>query len=392
MKTYLGALAAVSLGLAIAAPTIAQDNKVKIGFVTTLTGPNAAIGIDIRDGFNLGLKQLGGKFGGLTADVQIADDQFNPEIGKQAAERLVKRDRVDFLSGVVFSNIMLAVAPVAFEANTFYVSPNAAPSPLAGEKCNPFFFAASWPNDGFHEAAGQHATNKGYKNAYLLAPNYQAGKDSLSGFKRYYNGKVVDEVYTKLGQLDYSAELAQIRAAKPEALYVFLPGGMGINFYKQFVSAGLSKDMALIVPGFGSDQDIIRSVGEPMLGLFDTAHWAFDLPNDANKKFVAAYEAEYKRVPSVFVAQGYDTALMIDAAVREAKGKLADKEALRRGFKAAKFASVRGDFKMNVNGMPIQNYYLRIVSKDAQGRIVNRSMGTVFTNHGDSYAKDCKLK
>jgi len=384
----LGAAVALSCHL----PAAQAQDKVKIGFISTLSGPSAALAIDIRDAFNLALKLNGGKLGGLTAEMQVADDQLNPEAAKQTAERMVKRDRVDFLTGIVFSNVMLAVVPVAFDNQVFYVSPNAAPSQIAGEKCSPWFFAASWPNDGYHEAAGQYATSKGYKNAYLIAPNYQAGKDSLAGFKRFYKGKVADEVYTKLGQLDYAAELAQIRAAKPEALYAFLPGGMGINFIKQFVAAGLSKDIQLVLPGFGADQDIIRAVGEPMLGLFDTAHWAFDLDNAANKRFVAEFEKEYKRLPSVFAAQGYDTALMIDAAVRAVGGKLADKDGLRRAFRAAKFNSVRGEFRMNVNGMPIQNYYLRVAVKDPQGRIVNKSIGTVFQNRGDAYADQCKLK
>jgi branched-chain amino acid transport system substrate-binding protein len=376
---------------AAAAPLHAAD-KVRIGFISTLSGPSAALGSDIRDGFNLAVKLNGGKLGGLPADVAIGDDQFNPDTGKQLADRMLKRDRVDFLTGIVFSNIMLAVVPEAFQQKTFYVSPNAAPSPLAGKQCNPFFFVASWPNDAYHEAAGQYATTKGYKNAYLIAPNYQAGKDSLSGFKRFYKGKVVDEVYTKLGQLDYAAELAQIRAAKPEALYVFLPGGMGINFIKQFVAAGLSKDVQLIVPGFGSDQDIIRAVGDPMVGLFDTAHWSYDLDNDANRRFVAEYQKEYKRLPSVFAAQGYDTALLIDSAVRRTKGNLENKDALRAALKAADFKSVRGAFKFNRNQYPIQDYYLRVVSKDADGRIVNKKIGTVFSNHGDAYVQECGMK
>jgi branched-chain amino acid transport system substrate-binding protein len=293
---------------------------------------------------------------------------------------------------MVFSNIMLASVPVAFENKIIYVSPNAAPSPLAGKQCNPYLFVASWPNDAYHEAAGQHATNRGYKNAYLIAPNYQAGKDSLTGFKRFYKGNVTAEVYTQLGQLDYSAELAQVRAAKPDALYIFLPGGMGINFIKQFVAAGLSKDVPLIVPGFGSDQDIIRPVGDAMLGLFDTAHWAPDFDNAANKKFVAAFEKEYKRIPSVFAAQGYDAALLIDAAVRDVKGKVEDVEAVRKAMKAARFESVRGAFKFNRNQMPIQNYYLRVVAKDGQGRIVNKTIGTIFKDHGDAYVQDCKMK
>jgi len=383
----------IVLALACALSAGAQAaNKVKIGFVSTLSGPSAALGVDIRDAFQLAVKLNGGKLGGLPAEVLVGDDQFKPELGRQLAEKYVKLDKVDFLTGFVFSNIMLAAVPVAFENKTLYVSPNAAPSPLAGKQCSPYFFVASWPNDAYHEAAGQHATNKGYKSVYLIAPNYQAGKDSLAGFKRFYKGNVSNEVYTQLGQLDYSAELAQVRAAKPDALYIFLPGGMGINFIKQFVAAGLSKDMQLLTPGFSSDQDVIRPVGDALLGTFDTAHWALDLDNPANRKFVAAFEKEYKRLPSLFAAQGYDTALLIDAAVRDVKGKIEDVEAVRKALRAARFESVRGPFKFNRNQYPIQNYYLRVVGRDSQGRLVNKTMGTIFKDHGDAYVQECAMK
>ena len=388
MKTQ--ALAACA-ALALAFNAQAAD-KVKIGFVSTLSGPSAALGVDIRDGFQLAVKMNGGKLGGLPAEVIVSDDQFKPDVGRQLAEKAVKLDKVNFLTGYVFSNIMLASIPVAFENKTIYVSPNAAPSPLAGKQCHPLFFAASWPNDAYHEAAGQHATTKGYKNVYLIAPNYQAGKDSLAGFKRFFKGNVAAEVYTKLGQLDYSVELAQVRASKADAVYIFLPGGMGINFIKQFVAAGLSKDMQLITPGFSSDQDVIRPVGDALLGTFDTAHWALDLDNAANRKFVAAFEKEYGRLPSLFASQGYDTALLIDAAVRDVKGKVEDTEAVRRALRAAKFESVRGPFKFNKNQYPVQNYYLRVVAKDNKGRIVNKTMGTIFKDHGDAYVQDCAMK
>jgi branched-chain amino acid transport system substrate-binding protein len=386
MKKTLFAIACV---LALSAHAA---DKLKVGFISTLSGPSGALGVEIRDAFLLAVKMNGGKLGGLPAEVLVGDDQFKPDVGRQLAEKYVKLDKVNFLTGIVFSNIMLASVPIAFENKILYVSPNAAPSPLAGKQCNPYFFVASWPNDAYHEAAGQHASNKGYKNAYLIAPNYQAGKDSLAGFKRYYKGNVAAEVYTQLGQLDYSAEIAQVRAAKPDALYIFLPGGMGINFIKQYVGAGMSSQVPLIVPGFGSDQDIIRPVGDAMLGLFDTAHWALDLDNAANRKFVAAFEKEYKRLPSVFAAQGYDTALLIDAAVRDVKGKVEDVEAVRKAMKSAKFDSVRGAFKFNRNQYPIQNYYLRVVGKDAQGRLVNKTIGTVFKDHGDAYVQDCAMK
>ena len=391
LKMLAAALAAATLGASGAA---GAADKVKVGLVSTLSGPNAAIGNDIRDAFMLVVKLNGGKLGGLPAEVLIADDQFKPDVGKQLFERMVKRDKVDFLTGVVFSNIMLAGLPEAIEGKTVYLSPNAAPSPIAGKECSPYFFAVSWPNDAYHEAAGQHATNQNFKNAYLVAPNYQAGKDSLAGFKRFFKGKVVNEVYTKLGQLDYSAELAEIRAAKPDVLYAFLPGGMGTNFIKQFVAAGLNKQTRLLLPGFGADQDIIRGVGDAMLGLQDTAHWAMNLDNAANKRFVAEFEKEYKRLPTGYAAQAYDTALLIDAAIKTVSGKIEDKDAVLKAVKAAKFESVRGEFKFNTNQYPIQNYYLREVQKDSQGRLVNNVVSNtpVMVNRGDAYVQDCPMK
>jgi branched-chain amino acid transport system substrate-binding protein len=367
-------------------------DKVKIGLVSTLSGPAGALGVDMRDGFNLAVKHLGGKLGGLPADVQASDDQFNPDTGKQIVDRFVKRDRVDFVTGIIYSNILLAAAPVAFDAKTPYVSANAGPSQYAGKGCSPWFASAAWQNDAFHEAAGQHATTKGYKNVYLMAPNYPAGQDALNGFKRYYKGKVADEVYVKLGQLDFAAELAQLRSAKPESVYVFFPGGMGINFIKQFVAAGLSRDTALILPGFSADQDIIPAVGDSMLGLFNTAHWSPDLDNAENKRFVPAFEAEYKRIPSVYAAQGYDTALLLDAAVRAVGGKVENREAVMKALKSVKARSVHGEYRLNRNGYPIQDYYLRVIGKDAQGRTINKTIGKIFTNHADAYAKDCALK
>ena len=369
-------------------------NELKIGFLSTLSGPAGTIGVEIRDGFNLALKMAGGKLGGLPTEVVFADDTLNPETGKQLAERLIKRDRVNLMTGIVFSNVMLAVWPTIQEGKIVYFSPNSTPTRITGEGCTPYFVSASWPNEGHHEAAGQYAKSKGYKNVYLIAPNYPAGKDATTGFKRMYGGTISAEVYTKLNQLDYSAELAQIRAAKPAALYAFLPGGMGINFIKQFVAAGLSSEIPLVVPGFAADQDVSRAVGEPMLGIFDTSHWAYDLDNDANRKFVAEFEKAYNRIPSLFAEQDYTTALLIDASVRGAKGKIEDVNSFHKSIMSApsRFKSPRGDFKFAHNGTPIQDYYLRIVAKDNKGRIVNKKMGTVMTAHQDFWAKDCKMK
>ena len=387
LKTLLAAALAVSALSATAQST----EPVKIGLLSTLSGPGAGLGIDIRDGFQLAIKLGGGKLGGRPAEVIIADDQASPDVGRQTADRLVKRDKVDFMTGVVFSNVMLAVGAPTFQSKTFYVSANAGPSQYAGEQCNPYFFSASWQNDNLHEAVGKTVMDKGYKKVALIAPNYPAGKDALTGFKRFYKGEVVSETYTQLTQLDYGAELSQLRASKPDAVYIFLPGGLGINFIKQFVGAGLSKDMTLFGPGFSGDEDVIKAVGEPMLGMFNTSQWAHDLDNAANKKFVAAFEKEFGRLPSLYAAQGYDAAKLIDAAVRDSKGKLEDKAVVRKALEAAKFDSVRGAFKFNVNHYPIQDYYLRVITKNAKGQITNRTIGTVFKNHADAYAGSCKM-
>lgn len=386
--------ASLKAGLAalLLASAAQAADKVKIGFVSTLSGPAAAIGIDIRDGFNLGVKTSGGKLGGLPADVLISDDQQNPEMGRQIVDKYLKRDRVDFVTGIVFSNVLLAVAPTVFDSKTFLLSANAGPSLLAGARCSPWFFSVAWQNDSIPEAAGKYMADKGYKNVFLLSPNYPAGKDMVSGFKRYYKGAVADEIYPRLGQLDFSAELAQIRAAGPDAVFFFLPGGMGINFIKQYAASGLSKQVTLVTTAFSADEDIIPAVGEPMLGIYNTGFWNHDFDNPESKAFVAAFEKDYGRLPSGYAAQGYDAARALDAVVRQVKGNLEDAEAVRKALRTNSFESVRGPFKINRNGFPIQNYYLRVVERDAKGRITNRTLGPVLKDHADPYAQQCPLK
>jgi len=390
LKSLHFTLTAAAALLCLAGPVHASD-KVKVGMLSTLSGPGAGLGIDIRDGFNLALKHAGGKFGGLPVEVIVADDQAKPDAARQTADRLVKQEKVDFMTGVVFSNVMLAVGKPIFDSKTFYISANAGPSQYAGAQCNPYFFNVAWQNDNLHEAVGKTVQDKGFKKVALLAPNYPAGKDALAGFKRYFKGQIASEAYTPLSQLDYGAELSKMRASGADAVYIFLPGGLGINFIKQFVGAGLSKDMTLFGPGFSADEDVIRAVGEPMLGMFNSSQWAHDMQNPVNKRFVADFQKDYGRLPTLYASQGYDAARLMDAAVRDVKGKLDDKAALRKAIAAARFDSVRGAFKFNTNGYPIQDYYLRVITKDAQGRITNRTLGTVFKNHADAYVGECKM-
>jgi len=390
LKSLRFTLTAAAALLCMAGPAQAAD-KVKVGMLSTLSGPGAGLGIDIRDGFSLALKHSGGKFGGLPVEVIVADDQGKPDAARQTADRLVKQDKVDFMTGVVFSNVMLAVGKPIFDSKTFYISANAGPSQYAGAQCKPYFFNVAWHNDNLHEAVGKTVQDKGFKKVALLAPNYPAGKDALAGFKRYFKGEIASEAYTPLSQLDYGAEISKMRASGADAVYIFLPGGLGINFIKQFVGAGLSRDMTLFGPGFSADEDVIRAVGEPMLGMFNSSQWAHDMQNPVNKRFVADFQKDYGRMPTLYASQGYDAARLMDAAVRDVKGNLSDKAALRKAIAAAKFDSVRGAFKFNSNGYPIQDYYLRVITKDAQGRITNRTLGAVFKNHADAYVGQCKM-
>jgi branched-chain amino acid transport system substrate-binding protein len=391
MHVFRRSLIALSLGLACASGFAQNDAPVKVGLLSTLSGPGAGLGVDIRDGFQLAVKLSGGKFAGKSVDLIVADDQASPDVGRQTADRLVKRDKVDFMTGIVFSNVMLAVGAPTFQSKTFYISANAGPSQYAGEQCNPYFFSASYQNDNMHEAVGKVVTDKGFKKVALIAPNYPAGKDAIAGFKRFFKGEVASETYTALNQLDYGTELSKLRATKPDAVYIFLPGGMGINFIKQFVGAGLSKDITLFGPGFSGDEDVIKAVGDPMLGMFNTSQWGHDMDNAANKKFVAEFEKAYGRLPTLYAAQGFDAARLIEAAVRDSKGKLDDKAAVRKALEAAKFDSVRGAFKFNSNHFPIQDYYLRVITKDAKGRVTNRTLSPVFKGHADAYAASCKM-
>ena len=378
----------VAAGLSVSAHAA---DKIKVGFISTLSGPGGVLGAAIRDGFQLGLETTGGKLGGLPAELIVEDDQQKPDVAKQLADKLIKRDKADVMTGIVFQNILQAVQPTVLGAETFYISPNTGPSDLAGAGCNPFFFAVSWVSDSYSEATGKNVNDKGFKNVFVIAPNYPGGKDVVTGFKRYYKGAYAGEVYTKLGQLDYAVEISQMRAAKPDAVFFFLPGGMGVNFLKQWQQAGMGKDFPLFGTGWSFDQDTLAAVGEPTLGALNAAHWNLDLDNAANQKFVADFEKKYGRLPNEYASQGYDAAMLIDGAVRDVKGRIEDKPALRKALEAANFKSVRGAFRFNKNHFPIQNYYLRQVVKDDKGRYINKTVGTIFTDHPDAYVAACKM-
>ncbi|MFP4350160.1 MAG: ABC transporter substrate-binding protein [Desulfococcaceae bacterium] len=388
-KGILGWVLAVCLLFAVSVPAA---DEIKIGYMATMSGPAASLGIDILDGFKLGMAHKGGKLGGLPVELIVGDDQLKPGIGVQVANRFIEKEKVDFVTGIVFSNVMMAVAKPITDAGIFLISANAGPSPLAGARCLPDLFTVSWQNDQTHEAMGKYLQDEGVKRLYLMAPNYQAGKDGLAGVKRYFKGEIVAEVYTKINQPDYAAELAQLRAAKPDGVFVFYPGGMGINFVKQYAQSGLKEEIPLYTTAFTIAQMVLPAMGDAALGLLNSSFWGPDLDTPVNRKFVADFRKEYGRLPSLFAAQGYDAALLIDSAVAAVGGDLSDKDALRKALRKADFDSVRGDFKFNHNHFPIQDFYIRKVIKNSEGMLTTKIIGTAFEDHADAYHSECGMQ
>ena len=356
--------------------------ELKIGLLTTLSGPGSGLGVDVRDGFRLALRHLGGAIGGVPTAVVEADDQRKPEVAVQKTEEMVTREGIFVMTGQVWSNLALAMMPTLARSQVFFVSPNAGPSVLAGKQCNPWFFNVAWQNDNNHEATGAWVQRQGFKKLYLLAPNYPAGKDALTGFKRYYKGEVAGEVYTSLEQLDFAAELANLRAAKPDA----------INFLKQYAQAGLKDQIPLFGPAFSLSQDILPAVGDAALGAYNGSQWSPDLDNPLNRKFVAEFRQAYGRLPSLYASQGYDTALVLDAAVRAAGSGWESKDTFRNALRNVRIDTTRGPFRFNRNHFPVQDYYVRQVVKLEDGTITNRLVGKIFENHEDAYVGECGMR
>lgn len=355
---------------------------VKVGMITTLSGGGAGLGIDVRDGFMLAIKQSGR----TDIEVVIEDDQRKPDIAVQLADKMVQSEKVDVLTGIIWSNLAMAVVPSVTAQGKFYLSPNAGPSALAGAGCHKNYFNVAWQNDNLHEAAGAYANSVGHKNSFILAPNYPAGKDALTGYKRFFSGDLAGEIFTKLGQTDYAAEIAQIRASNADSVFFFLPGGMGISFLKQYASSGV--DLPVVGPAFSFDQGILQAVGSAALGVVNTSQWNKDIDNPTNNAFVESFKAEYGRLPSLYASQGFDTANLLISAV--ATSDVKDADSFRKALEAANFDSTRGDFKFGSNHHPVQTIYARKVIKEGD-IFTNMIIGTALENHSDAYATECKF-
>lgn len=382
MKRTGWAIASVTALALGAGQGMAEDAALKVGMITTLSGGGAGLGIDVRDGFLLAVKQAD-----AAIEVVIEDDQRKPDVAVQLADKMIQAENVDVMTGIIFSNIAMAVIPASVAQGKIYLSPNAGPSLLAGRGCNPNYFNVAWQNDNLHEAAGAYANSAGHANTFILAPNYPAGQDALTGFKRFYQGELAGELYTSLGQTDYAAEIAQIRASGADSVFFFLPGGMGISFLKQYADSGV--DMPVIGPAFSFDQGILQAVGDAALGVRNTSQWSKDLDNPTNVAFVASFQAEYGRLPSLYASQGFDTANLLISAM--AKADVADNAAFRAALAEADFDSTRGAFRFGTNQHPIQDIYVREVILE-DGVYTNRIVATALRDHGDAYAAECAME
>ena len=381
---------AIAAALAVSTPAAAQQ-KVKIGFISTFSGPQGVMGQYMKESVELALDHLGRKMGGMEVEMFYGDDQFKTDAGVQVAEEMLKKNQVDFVSGIIWSNVMLAVVPIVTGSGKIMVGTNAGASPLAGNQCNEMYFSTSWNNDQTPEAMGKFMQDQGINDVYVMAPNYQAGKDMIAGFKRYYKGRIVEETYTKMGQQDYQAEISQLQSKSPKAVFAFYPGGMGVQFLKQYDQAGLRGKLPLYTV-YTVDEISIPAVKDSAVGIYETRYWSPDLKNAANNRFVADYKKKYGKLPVFYGAQSYDGIMLIDSAVRAVKGNLADTKGMVLAMRKANFNSLRGPFTYNVNHHPIQNFYLLKTEKLASGDIEMRIQKTIFEKYKDSYYQDCKMK
>ena len=385
---FIGAAAAIAL---VGLPGLAVGQSVKIGYINSMSGGPGIFGKHGKDGWDLALDHLGGKLGGLKVEMVYGDTQRKPDVARQLVDKLLKRDRVEIVAGVTWSNILAAVQRPVIRAKKILISTNAGWSGMAGKNCSAYFFSSSWNNDQSPEAMGQLMNNENVDNVFLLSANYQAGKDMLTGFERFYKGKIAGRILYRLGQRDYQAEISQIRAVNPGAIFGFVPGPMGIAFVKQYRAAGLDKTIPFYSV-FTVDHLTLKGHGKNAIGTFHTAYWDNTSTRPDNQKFVKDFVAKYGYQPSIFAAQAYDAPFLVDAGIKAAGGDVSNKKAMIKGMEKVTYLPTKGKFRYNTNHIPIQNFYKREVIADASGnpKIVTR--GVVFRDHKDAYYKQCPAK
>lgn len=388
MKSIQAILLAATLS---ATTSLQAQTPIKIGFMAELSGPQGVLGQEQYDGFMMVVQRNGGKLGGVPVEVIREDSQLKPEVAVQLTQKLIEKEKVSIITGITFSNIMMAVHKPITDKEIFLIGSNGGPAPIAGAQCSPYQFIVSWQNDMQSEVVGKYAADKGYKRVVALAPNYQAGKDYIAGFKRFYKSELAGENYTPLNQQDFSAEISQIAATKPDAVFVFYPGALGINFVRQYQQAGLMGKIPLLSTGT-TDGSTLPAIRDAALGAISGSFWGPDFDNAESRRFVEEFESKYKRIPSQYAAQSYDAAMLLDSAIAKVRGNVADKPAFMAALKGADFKSVRGSFKFNNNHFPIQNMPVLEVAKDSKGRVSMKTVAFPLRDHKDAYHQQCAMK
>jgi branched-chain amino acid transport system substrate-binding protein len=389
---FRSGLLAVAAATALVALPASADEPLKIGFIASLSSPTSAAGTDMLASFKMGLSELGGKLGGRQVDLIVSDDEMKPDVGVQKARKMMDEEKVQIITGLVLSNINLAIAHAVLPRKIFMLSLNSGPSSLAGKECSPYFFAISYQADTIAEGMADYLNKKGVKTASIQAPNYAAGRDMLTGFKRKFKGKVASETYTPLDQFDFAAEIAEMRATQPEAAFFFYTSGApAINFVKQYAESGLKGKVPLYGVGFSLDEQTLPGMGDAAIGIKNSTFWAYDMDNPTNRAFVKHFEEAYHRRPSVFAALSYDGLHALDAALKTTHGSVDDAGAFRHALETAKFDSVRGKFRFNRNHFPIQDIQLAEVARDKAGDIVNSYRERIDADYADSYVDQCKM-
>lgn len=391
MKRILASLAFGASALLGVGPAAAQQEPIRIGVLQTLSGPAAVLGQQARDGFQLALRRLGGRMGGREVQVIVVDDELKPDVAVQRVQALIDRDKVDFVVGPVFSNILQAIHAPVVNSRAFLISANAGPSSFAGRGCHPNFFVTSYQNDQVHEVLGAYAQRRAMRKVFLLTPNYQAGRDAMAGFKRHFRGEIADEVYVPLNHLDFSAELARIGSSGADGLFTFMPGGMGVNLVRQYGQAGLTQRVPFL-SAFTVDESTLPAQQDAAIGMIAGMTWAPNMDNPQNKAFVAEYEAAYGHVPGSYAMQAYDAAMLIDSAVRAVNGNLTNRDAVRAALRKADFTSLRGSFRFANNHFPIQDFYTVRAVKRPDGRFQTEIVERIFENYTDVYAAQCQMR
>ncbi len=389
-RAALTALAAATFLASLAPGPAAADDTLTIGVIATLSGTGGSLGQAMVDGFKLAVNRAGGKFAGRTVNLVIEDDQMRPDVAVQLVRKMLEQDKVDLFAAFTYSNVMLAIDKPIVDSKSIVIAANAGPSELAGPGCSPYVFYTGVQTEQLPDAIGRYLTMKKVSDLYFMGPNYQASRDFNAGLKRGYKGAFKSEIYTTLNQLDYAAELTQLRLAHPGAVFAFYPGSMGVNYIKQYAQAGLKQTTPLYTVGT-VDGATLPAMGDAAVGSISAASWTPDLKYPASKTFTEAFEKAYNYIPSQWSAYAYDASLLIQAALVKVKGDTANKPRLIEALDTARFPSVRGDVQFSSNHFLVQNLYMVSFEKDAQGRYTSVSHEDIVPNAQNAYIDACKM-